>query len=150
MKKPDVCRFSRDPRDIGHRCRWFIVVSIMTITSCGGGGSNDQSMPAQESTIERTVVTVRLESPNEREGAALITFDQILGDITETGTTQTFRSDIDGTTRLVLMNTSGGQLSFVTILSDISQPPSVTLLQVAGPDDLLREDLGPYSVTFNE
>lgn len=51
MKKPDVCRFSRDPRDIGHRCRWFIVVSIMTITSCGGGGSNDQSMPAQESVL---------------------------------------------------------------------------------------------------
>ncbi len=122
----------------------------MTITSCGGGGSNVQSMPAQGSTIGRTAVTVRLESPNEREGAALITFDQTLGDITEAGTTQIFRSDFDSTTRLVLMNMSGGQLSFVTILSDISQLPSVTLLQVAGPDDLLRDDLSPYSVTFTE
>ena len=95
-------------------------------------------------------LTATLTSPNGAEGAAAL---RLIGpgirEIIAVGETETHAfSDVNGT-RVVLVNQSGGTLTFTVELSDTTRLPIVVLDEVAGPDDALRSSLDGYDLVFD-
>ena len=95
-------------------------------------------------------MTARVAGPNGPEGAALIVIlDEAVREITPLGDTEVY-SQVGGSgTQVVLINQTGGDLTFQLAVSDTTQPPAAVVQEVAGPDDELRSDLSRYTVKFN-
>jgi hypothetical protein len=94
-------------------------------------------------------MTATLAGPNGPEGAALVMLlGNRLGMISGVGSTQArYRTDSSGT-RVMLINPSGGELSFRVSVPDTTALPSFVIEQVAGPDDELRSPLSGYRLEF--
>ncbi len=94
-------------------------------------------------------MTATLVGPNGAEGAALVS---ILGDgigsVSGVGTTTVHARSGDSELRLVLIDQTGGTLSFEVAVPDTTQPPAVVIHEVAGPDDALRPSVDGYTVEF--
>jgi hypothetical protein len=94
--------------------------------------------------------TATLRSPNGLEGAAVVLLvgEGVLG-VDPGGDTEAYTVTSGGTTRIVLINKSGGTLAFDVAMADLSRPPLALVREVAGPDDELRTDLAQYRVEFS-
>ncbi len=94
-------------------------------------------------------LTGTLLSPNGAEGAALL---MVLGDgfsnVTGVGDTEAYGQAGIGSTKVVLVNQAGGELSFRVAVPDTTQAPQVVVEQVAGPDDEARSGVAGYLVEF--
>jgi hypothetical protein len=90
-------------------------------------------------------MTVTIDSPHGAEGAAMLFVDQPIGQVSQ-GPLRVFRREVDGGVRLAVMRAIPGGLNFRMQVEDVHQPPTVTLLQVGGPDNELRGDLDGYLV----
>lgn len=94
---------------------------------------------------EPGVVTVTLTSPAGPEGAALFNAAGEVGDLTMVGG-QAF-ARVDGSvTRVAMVAHEPGTLSVRMEVANVHEPPTLTLVQVAGPDDQLRANLAGYSL----
>ena len=62
------------------------------------------------------------------------------------GDTEAYAVTSGQTTRIVLINQSGGALTFGVNVEDVSRPLVALVREVAGPDDMLRSDLAGYRV----
>ena len=94
-------------------------------------------------------LTATLVSPNGPEGAALVELvGENIGAITALGDTEVFSESDGGSTQVVLVNQSGGALSFWVAVADTTAPPSAVVHQVSGPDDQLRATLDGYALEF--
>lgn len=95
-------------------------------------------------------MTATLVGPNGAEGAAVLALlGDGLGEISPIGTTEVHSRAGDSMTRVLLINQSGGELSFQVAVADTTQPPAVVVEQVAGPDDELRPSIEGYSVELS-
>jgi hypothetical protein len=65
------------------------------------------------------------------------------------GGTEVYRQDVGGGTRLVLIDRSGGDLTFQVDVADVRRAPGALVEEVAAPDDALRTDVGSYRVVFS-
>lgn len=93
-------------------------------------------------------VTATLTSPNGADGAALIVLSgEGLGEVSSVEPTEAFASTDDGSTRIILINQDGGELTFRIALADTTLLPRAVIHQVAAPNDTLRSVTG-YSVDF--
>lgn len=92
-------------------------------------------------------MTATLLSPNGPEGAALVI---LLGDgvgaITPVGDTEVYSYSSNGSTRVVLINQMGGDLSFQVAVADTTQLPGAVVQEVAGPDDQRRTAISEYEL----
>jgi hypothetical protein len=87
--------------------------------------------------------------PNGSEGAAVIELlGGDIGDITPVGDTEVFARKSLASTRIVLINQTGGTLAFQVAVADTTEPPPWLVQQVAAPDDALRADIGEYALEF--
>lgn len=90
-----------------------------------------------------------LRSPSGDEGAAVLS---LLGEgvleVTKVGETEVYAVASGLTTRVVLINQSGGTLAFEVAVADVGRPVLALVREVAGPDDELRSDLSEYRVEF--
>lgn len=95
-------------------------------------------------------MTATLSSPNGAEGAAVVT---LLGDgigaISALGGTEVHSRPGDSSVRIVLINQTGGDLSFQVAVPDTTRPPAAVVAEVAGPDDALRPTVDGYTVEFS-
>ncbi len=113
-----------------------------------GASCADEGPVSGPGTMTATVV-----SPNGAEGAAVVV---LLGDdvgaVSATGAAEvySFEQGFGGSssTRIVLINQGGGELSFRVAVADTTSPPAFVLEEVAGPDDALRPSLSGYGVEF--
>ena len=95
-------------------------------------------------------MTATLRSPNGTEGAAVLALlGDGVGNVTPVGATEAYVREGDSQLRVVLVNLSGGDLSFRVAVPDTTDPPAFVIEEVAGPDDVLRTDLDAYSVEFS-
>lgn len=95
-------------------------------------------------------MTATLAGPNAAEGAAVVALlGDGVGDISPIGSTEVYARAANGSTRIVLINPNGGELSFRVAVSDTTQPPAAVVEQVAGPDDELRASLETYSLELS-
>ena len=97
------------------------------------------------------ILTATLRSPSGDEGAAvLLLIGEGVDEVTAVGETEVFAITSGEATRVVLINQSGGTLSFNVAVRDLSWPLVALVREVAGPDDELRSDLGQYLVEFGK
>jgi len=95
-------------------------------------------------------LTATLTSPNGPEGAALILLvGDGVGAVTAAGTTEVFSRIEASGTRVVLINQTGGELSFQVAVSDTLVRPQAVIEEVAAPDDEIRPVLAEYMVEFH-
>ena len=94
-------------------------------------------------------LTATLLSPNGPEGAALVVLvGEGVGEVTPLGSTEVFTRAEGSTTQIVLINQTGGELSFRVAVSDTLLAPQAVIQEVAGPDDELRPVLVGYAMEF--
>lgn len=91
-------------------------------------------------------VTVELVSPQGAEGAFLVEVRGGAAGAAVSADGTVFRHAVAGGERVAVIRDGAGPLSFRLEVADRGEPPAVELLQVAGPDDVLRADLGPYAL----
>lgn len=113
-----------------------LLVLAILLTACG----DDTPAP------EPGQVVVSLVSPSGPEGGAV--FDVSGESITsaESGASTVFVRQVEGRTRIILVREPAGALEFVLDVENIHQPPTVEMVEVAGPDDELRSSLSGYRV----
>ncbi len=105
---------------------------VLAGSSCDSGPSGPVA-----GDLEFTVV-----SPNGPEGAALIDLQTAAsGPITATGA-RVFANRLSNRTRILLVRTNPGTLTFRISVSDVRTPPAAALLEVAGPTNQIRSITG--------
>jgi hypothetical protein len=87
-----------------------------------------------------------LVSPNGAEGAAVFesTSETIRDVSAETG--DLFFGTLSGSTRIIVVLETPGEIRFTLAVDDVNEPPSLRLIEVADGDDVPRRDLRDYSV----
>lgn len=118
------------------RWRWAAVCWILLslLTAC-----DDEVQPDPEPGAIDVVVA----SPAGAEGAALIEVDAAISGATAPGG-EAFARPAGASTRVAVVRTVAGELRVRFEVPDVHRPPTMRLLQVAGPDDRLRADLSGY------
>lgn len=92
-------------------------------------------------------MTATLVSPNGNEGSAVLELTS--GTILAITTPETYERVYGVPTapgRIVIVRRDPGQITFRLVADDIDNPPEIRVVEVAGPDDVLRADLSRYSV----
>jgi hypothetical protein len=121
------------------RCRWLLAVTL-ACCSCSDAGP-----VAGPGTLTATLV-----SPHGPEGAAVIALlGEGVGATFPVGNVQLFRGDDGGVTRLVLVDSTGGELAFQVDVADTTHLPTAVVEQVADPDDALRGDPTSYRLELS-
>lgn len=119
--------------------RLFLIVTALAVAGC-----LDPSPTPGPGTITATVV-----GPNGAEGAAvLVLLESGVTNVVGVGDTEAFSESTGDATQIVLINETGGALTFTATVSDVSLPPAHVVQQVAGPDDELRSDVTAYSLEY--
>jgi len=117
--------------------RLLPLLALATLAACVGEGP--KSGPG---TMTATVV-----SPNGAEGAAVVfLLEEDLGAISGVGATEVYAYSANGSTQIVVIHPTGGELVFEVAVPDTTQPPAFVLAEVAGPDDELRGSLSGYTL----
>ena len=114
-----------------------LTVCVASACLAGCGDRGPESGPG--------VLTATVESPNRAEGAAVL---QLVGDrILKISPIEgrVFSEHHGDTVLVVVVNDAGGRLRFGVEVTDTTRRPVGTLLEVAGPDDVIR-GLGGYAL----
>jgi len=93
-------------------------------------------------------LTVYVVSPNGRESAAIVELDGVFDQVESAPTSAVFSEVVYGRTRFVVVMRSGGDVWFQVFVPDVNEPPTATVLEVAGPSNDLRADLEGYRLQF--
>lgn len=112
------------------------LVLALSLSTCGDDGTSGP---------EPGWLTVELQSPFGAEGAALFFVDQPVLDVSQAPLT-IFTEEVQGGVRIAVLRATPGGLDFRIEVEDIDDPPTVELLEVAGPDDELRANIDTYRV----
>ena len=117
-----------------------LLVLVLVLAAC-----TDSAQPSGPGTL-----TATLRGPNGDEGAAVLALigEGVLG-VVAVGDTEAYATRSGETTRIVLINQSGGTLGFDVAVADVSRSVVALVGEVAGPDDELRSDLSEYRVEFS-
>ena len=119
-----------------HRFVAFLGLSLLL--ACA-----DQSPPGPG------ILMATLKSPNGAEGAALVVLmGSGIGEATPLGNNELYTNSNLDELRIVLINQAGGELEFRVEVADTTIKPTVTVEEVAGPDNELRSALGGYQLEF--
>ena len=114
------------------------VVAIATLFSAGCESSSESSGPGP--------VSAALLSPNGNEGSAVL---DVVGPVESVSTPSgviAYTTPSANGLRVVLVRLEAGALSMILNVPDVSTPPSVSVVEVAGPDDKVRQSLAGYRV----
>jgi len=87
-------------------------------------------------------------SPNGAEGAVVLELDGSFAEAISVGSGRVFTSARNDVTRVVLVRSTPGELTFTMTLDAPAKPPTVRLLQVADGANQLRAVLRQYRVEF--
>jgi hypothetical protein len=93
-------------------------------------------------------VTVYLVSPNGLESAAIVELDGVFDQVEAAPSAAVFSEVADGRTRIVVVMRSPGDVWFQVFAPNVNEPPTATVLEVAGPLNDLRADLEGYRLQF--
>lgn len=95
-------------------------------------------------------MTATLVSPNGDEGIVLLEFRGEGIERLRAASGPFFWEPGDDGARVIVMHEFGGELWVSFDLEARDRPPEVEILQVAAPDDELRDGLGEYRVDWTE
>jgi len=121
--------------------RILVLVAVVAVfTSCDFGIFGGPSGPG--------LFDVTLTSPYGPDGAAVLELTGGVGlGVVAVDLGQSFYEHDGSTTRAVVVLAVPGPIHFTVRAEDIGKIPTVTLVQVAGADNELRQDLSAYDVS---
>ena len=116
-------------------------IVVATVLACASGSCDSGPTGPIAGDLEFTIV-----SPNGPEGAALIEL-RAAGPVPVTSTeARVFTNRLADRTKILLVRTSPGTLTFRITVSDVRNPPTVSILEVAGGVNQLRGGLAGYRI----
>ena len=121
--------------------RSHISIALVCLAAAGCDRSTDPSGPG---TLTASVV-----SPNGAEGAAILDVTGAVDTVTASADIRAFSSATATGRRVIVVRSNPGELSVRLRVPDVSRPPQVTLVEVAGGDDRLRPSLDGYQVDID-
>jgi hypothetical protein len=116
----------------------LLAVASLGIAAC------DSTDPGGPGTITASVI-----SPNGAEGAAILDVTGVVDTVTSGGDLRAFSTVTPTGRRVIVVRSNPGALSVRLRVPDVSQPPSVSIVEVADGDDSLRSSLAGYRVELN-
>ena len=93
-------------------------------------------------------VTAVLVSPNGAEGAAVLDVTGTVESFTPVDGVSMYTTPSSGGTRVVLVRLTPGELSVNLRVANTSEPPPVSVVEVADGDNKLRSPVSGYQVSF--
>lgn len=121
-------------------CKNAVLVALVaTLAACGDGSGPPEVAPGQ--------VDVLLESPHGPEGALLVELDVAISSLQAVGG-EVFQEAADGRTRLLALD-DAGEIRFRIGVPDTKRTVTYRIIEVAGPDNVLRGDLSGYALAFS-
>jgi hypothetical protein len=117
----------------------FALLSLVGLGGCDTFGPEQPEGPG--------AIFVDLRSPNGNEGAGVFRIEDLsgLGEVTSIGAWVFTEPEGEGM-RVVVILPTPGPVQFQVSADDVSRLPKVSLIQVAGPENQLREELEGYEV----
>ena len=115
-----------------------LAAAALLISAC-----DSSTRPGGPGTLTATVT-----SPNGDEGAAVLDVVGTVQSFSGTGDVSVYTTPVATGTRVVLVRLTPGPLSMKLTVPDVSQPPTVSIVEVAAGDDRLRTSVAGYGVTF--
>ena len=113
-------------------------LAVAALLTAGCENSNESSGPGPLSAV--------LVSPNGNEGAAVLDVTGTVESVSTPSGVSAYTTPSANGLRIVLVRLDAGSLSMTLKVADISQPPSLSVVEVAGPDNALRQSLAGYRV----
>lgn len=119
------------------------LLGVAVLWGCDSFGPEEPDGPG--------AIFVDLQSPFGHEGAAVFEVQDGsgLGEVTSMGG-WVFQEQMEDGVRVVVIMTIPGPIQFQLGVDDVGSLPSVSLVQVAGPENQLRESLEGYEVDLFE
>jgi hypothetical protein len=93
-------------------------------------------------------IEVFLLSPNGREAAAIVELEGIFDQVTAPASAVVLSEIVDGRTRVAILMRSFGDVWFRVFVPSVSDPPAARVLEVAGPNNEIRNDVEGYALQF--
>jgi len=93
-------------------------------------------------------IEVFLLSPNGREAAAIVELEGMFDQVTAPTSAVVFSEIVDGRTRVAIMMRNFGDVWFRVFVPSLSDPPAARVLEVAGPNNEIRDDVEGYTLQF--
>jgi hypothetical protein len=115
-----------------------IAVAVAALLTASCDNSTGSSGPGPLSAV--------LVSPNGNEGAAVLDVVGSVESVTTPDGVAAYTTPAANGLRIVLVRLDAGPLSMTLKVPDISNPPALSVVEVAGPDNALRQSLAGYRV----
>jgi hypothetical protein len=115
-----------------------IAVAVAALLTASCDNSTGSSGPGPLSAV--------LVSPNGNEGAAVLDVVGSVESVTTPDGVSAYTTPAANGLRIVLVRLDAGTLSMTLKVPDISNPPALSVVEVAGPDNALRQSLAGYRV----
>jgi hypothetical protein len=115
-----------------------IAVAVAALLTASCDNSTGSSGPGPLSAV--------LVSPNGNEGAAVLDVVGSVESVTTPDGVSAYTTPAANGLRIVLVRLDAGPLSMTLKVPDISNPPALSVVEVAGPDNALRQSLAGYRV----
>lgn len=115
----------------------LVLLAVVALARCTNGTEPPIGTPG--------TVTYRLVSPNGAEGALLVRAPAaaITGVPAADGPTEVLSTTVGDERYVAVVHRFGAEgLTFELDVADVADPPELTIVQVAGPDDRLRDITG--------
>ena len=93
-------------------------------------------------------IEVFLVSPNGLETAAIVELDGVFDQISAPASAVAFSEIVGDRTRIAIMMRASGDVWFRVFVPSVSDPPLARVLEVAGPNNEIRDDVESYALQF--
>lgn len=121
-------------------------LALAVLAFIGTEGCGDDGSMGPEIEVPGDLV-ITLVSPSGPEGAAILeTSDSGIVEVTSSSG-RAFLGGSGGTTRIVILMPTPGQIELTVRLADTNRPPRLRLVEVADGDNELRPDLSGYTIS---
>jgi hypothetical protein len=115
-----------------------IAVAVAALFTVSCENSTESSGPGP--------LSAALVSPNGDEGAAVLDVAGTVTSVTTPTGVSAYTTPAANGVRIVLVRLDAGPISMTLNVPDISNPPTLSVVEVAGPDNALRQSLAGYRV----
>ena len=117
------------------------ILAVLVIAATGLAGCEGSTRPDGPGTL-----TAALVSPNGAEGAAILDVVGSVDTFSGSSDVSVHTTPIANGTRVIVVRLNPGTLQMSMRVPNLSNPPAITVVEVAAGDDTLRPSVADYSV----
>lgn len=116
-------------------------LAALAVAALAFAGCEGSTRPDGPGTVSASLV-----SPNGAEGAAILDVIGSVDAFNGSSDVSVFTTPIANGTRVIVVRLNPGTLEMSMRIPDVSNPPAITVVEVAAGDDRLRTSVAGYGV----